>query len=105
MVSEVTDGQVLTLAQPPIEAISDPSDGPELARIANDEMAALVDKYPDRFPGFVASLTMNNPDAIPREVERAIDTLGATGVQVHTPVVDRPLDRPEFLPLFDELAR
>jgi aminocarboxymuconate-semialdehyde decarboxylase len=96
---------VLTLAQPPIEAISDPSDGPELARIANDEMAALVDRYPDRFPGFVASLPMNNPDAIPREIERAIDTLGATGVQVHTPVGDKPLDRPEFAPLFDELAR
>lgn len=97
--------QVLTLAQPPIEAIANPEDAPELARLANDELAALVDRQPDRFPGFVASLPMNNPDAIPGEIERAIDTLGATGVQVHTPVGDRPLDGPEFRPLFDDMAR
>src|SRR5438132_777643 len=74
--------QVLTLASPPIEALAGPDATPELARLANDGMAELVAKHPDRFPGFVASLPMNNLDASLTEIDRAIDTLGATGVQI-----------------------
>jgi uncharacterized protein len=53
--------QVLTLANPPIEVAGGPDVSPELARLANDGMAEIVARYPDRFPGFVASLPMNNP--------------------------------------------
>ena len=48
--------QVLTLASPPLEVFGDPQTSPELARIANDGMAELVAKHPDRFPAFVASV-------------------------------------------------
>jgi len=96
--------QVLTLAAPPIEEAVDPPLAPELARLANDEMAALVDKYPQRFPAFVASLPMNAPEAIVPEIDRAINELGATGVQIFTNVNGLPLDRPEFRPLFDRMA-
>ena len=96
--------QVLTLAAPPIEEVADPAESPELAHLANDEMAALTDRYPDRFPGFVASLPMNNPEAALREIERAVGTLHATGIQMYSNVAGRPLDRPEFQPLFDRMA-
>jgi aminocarboxymuconate-semialdehyde decarboxylase len=96
--------QVLTLASPPIEVVGGPDVSPDLARLANDEMAEIVARYPDRFPGFVASLPMNNPDATLAEIDRAVDALGATGVQVFTSVNGRPLDRPEYLPLFDRMA-
>ena len=96
--------QVLTLSNPPLEVIGGPDATPDLARLANDEMAALVVKHPDRFPVFVASLPMNNPDAALREIDRAIDTLGATGVQMFTNVNRQPLDLPEFQPLFDRMA-
>ena len=96
--------QVLTLANPPLEVIGGPEVTPDLARLANDEMAALVGKHPDRFPAFVASMPMNNPDAALREIDRAIDDLGATGVQMFTNVNRRPLDLPEFQPLFDRMA-
>src|SRR5439155_948448 len=96
--------QVLTLASPPIEALAGPDVTPELARLANDGMAELVANHPDRFPGFVASLPMNNPDASLREIDRAIDTLGATGVQIFSNVNGRPLDGPEWEPLFDRMA-
>ncbi|MBI2755877.1 MAG: amidohydrolase [Chloroflexi bacterium] len=96
--------QVLTLGAPPIEEIADPDVSPDLARLANDEMAALVERYPDRFPGFVASLPLNAPDAALLEIERAVGTLGATGVQVFTSVRGKPLDAPEFQPLFDRMA-
>jgi predicted TIM-barrel fold metal-dependent hydrolase len=96
--------QVLTLAAPPIEVVGGPDVTPDLARLANDEMAALVARYPDRFPGFVASLPMNNPDAAVKEIDRAIDQLGATGVQIFTNVLGRPLDLPEYQPIFARMA-
>ena len=96
--------QVLTLANPPLEVVARPGDSPDLARLANDEMAALVVRHPDRFPGFVASLPMNNPDASLAEIDRAVRQLGATGVQIFTNVGGQPLDRPEFQPIFARMA-
>lgn len=96
--------QVLTLSAPPIEEAVDAPLAPELAQLANDEMAILVDKYPDRFLGFVASMPMNAPDAIVPEIERAVNQLGATGIQIFTNVMGKPLDLPEFQPMFDKMA-
>jgi len=96
--------QVLTLANPPIEVIADARTSPELIRLANDEMAEMVARHPDRFPAFVASLPMNNPDAAAAEIDRALDHLGATGVQIYTNVAGRPLDLPEYQPIFARMA-
>jgi aminocarboxymuconate-semialdehyde decarboxylase len=96
--------QVLTLASPPLEAFGDPKVSPELARIANDGMAELVAKHPDRFVAFAASLPMNNMDACLKEVDRAIGQLGARGVQIFSNVNGRPLDEPEFRPFFERMA-
>lgn len=97
--------QVLTLANPPIELVGGRGQSLGLAQLANDEMAALVARHPDRFPGFVASLPMNAPDAALGEIDRAIDHLGATGVQVFSNVNGRPLDRPEHLAVFERMAQ
>ncbi|MBI4464363.1 MAG: amidohydrolase [Acidobacteria bacterium] len=96
--------QVLTLATPPLEATGNPQVAAELARIANDSMAELVAKYPDRFPTFAASLPMNNMEACLAEVDRAIQQLGARGVQLFSNINGRPLDDPEFRPLFERMA-
>src|SRR3990172_1402961 len=97
--------QVLTLCSPPIEAFAGPKESPELAPLANDGMAELVSKHPDRFPGFVASLPMNNPNAAVEEIDRAIKILGATGVQIFSNVNGRPLDEPDFAPVFEKMAQ
>lgn len=96
--------QVLSLAAPPIEALGPPDRTPEMARVANDGMAELVHRYPDRFVGFVASLPMNHPTAAVEEARRAISELGATGVQIFTNVNGAPVDSPEFVPLFELMA-
>ena len=96
--------QVVSMAAPPIEALGDAKSSPELAKIANDGMAELVDKHPDRFPGFVAALPMNNPDAAVEEIDRAVLKLGAAGVQIYSNVNGRPLDEPDFKPIFQKLA-
>ena len=97
--------QVLSLASPPIEAYADAATAVDLARAANDGMAELVRTYPDRFPGFIASLPMNHPDGLMAEAERSIGELGACGVQVFTNVCGKPLTAPECLPLFGLMAQ
>src|ERR1700722_585623 len=72
--------QVLSLANPPIELVAPPDKSPEVARMANDSLAAICQKHPDRFPAFVASLPMNNIEAALVEIDRAT-AMGARGVQ------------------------
>lgn len=96
--------QVLSIATPPIEVFSSGQDSVDLARAANDGMAALVGTYPDRFPGFVAQLPLGDADAAMRETERAVGDLGARGIQVFSNINGKPLDRPEYLALFERMA-
>ncbi len=96
--------QIICLASPPLEIIAGPDVTPDLAKVANDGMAEYVAKYPDRFPGFIASMPMNNPDAALEEIDRAIKDLKAVGVQFFTNVKGKPLDLPEFKPLFEKMA-
>lgn len=96
--------QILSLASPPLEVVAGPDKALELSRIGSDSMAELCAKYPDRFPGFIASPPMNNPDALVEECRRAIEDLGACGVQIFSNVAGKPLDRPEFAPFFDYMA-
>jgi predicted TIM-barrel fold metal-dependent hydrolase len=96
--------QVICLGAPPIEVFGLPPVSTDMARLANDGMAELVQKYPDRFPGFIASLPMNDPDGLLKEATRAIKDLGAVGVQIFTNVLGWALTRPETMPLFDLMA-
>ena len=97
--------QVLTLGQPTPELAAGPQLSPELARLANDGMACIRDAHPERFPAFVASLPMNNLPAALEEMDRAVGGLGARGIQVLTSVDGRPLDHPDFFPLFERAAQ
>jgi predicted TIM-barrel fold metal-dependent hydrolase len=97
--------QILTLSLPAIEMLGSPDDTPELARLANDGMAEIVQKHPDLFPAFVASLPMNNVAASLEEMDRAIGKLGAKGIQIFTNVNGRPLDEPEFFPIFERMVK
>ncbi len=96
--------QVFSLASPSIDILGDADETPELARIANDGMAEIAANHPKRFPAFVASLPMNNPDEAVREIDRAVNELGATGVQIFSNVNGRPLDHPAFEPVFRRMA-
>lgn len=95
--------QVLSLSQPPLDEIAGPDRTPALARAANDGMAAICRRHPDRFPAFIASLPMNNPDAAVIEINRAVGELGALGVQIHSNVAGKALDGEEFYPIFERM--
>ena len=94
--------QIISLVTPPIESYGSLAN--DMARLANDGMAELVRRFPERFPGFVASLPMNEPDGLLVEARRAVKELGAVGVQVFSNVSGFALDGPETMALFDMMA-
>ena len=96
--------QVLTIASPAVEEVADPGKAVFLAKLANDEMAELMAKHPDKFAAAVACLPMNDIEAALKETDRAITELNFKGVQLFTPVTGKPLDSPEFMPLYEKMA-
>jgi predicted TIM-barrel fold metal-dependent hydrolase len=97
--------QVVSVPGPQPAVLAGPDESPAIARVANDGMAELVQKYPERFAGFIAALPMNNPGAAIDEANRAINQLGACGVEVFTNIKGKPLDAPEFVPFWDAMAK
>lgn len=96
--------QVLTVSLPALETIVKPADAVMLAKIANDELAELVAKYPDKFIAGVACLPLNNMDETLKEAERAINELGLKGVQINSTIDGETLDLPKFNPLYEKMA-
>lgn len=96
--------QIPSLASPTPEQIAPPEAAPDLARIANDAMAQMAARNPERFPTFVATLPLNNPEAALGEALRAVTELDAAGVQVMTSMGGQPLDQPKFLAIFELMA-
>jgi aminocarboxymuconate-semialdehyde decarboxylase len=93
--------QILSLAAPPLEEHATPEQALALSRIASDAMAEICRRYPDRFPGFIASPPLSNPEKAVEETRRAVEDLGACALQVYTNVKGKPLDLPEFAPFWD----
>lgn len=96
--------QVIALPHPVAEEITKtPEDAAELCRLGNDAMAELVARHTDRFPAWVAGVSMLDMETAVSEINRAIK-MGARGIQLYTNVVGRPLDLPEFEPVFAAMA-
>jgi aminocarboxymuconate-semialdehyde decarboxylase len=92
--------QVLSVTMPPVEEVVGPEEAAELARIANDEMAEMVAKYPQKYIAAIANLPMSNVDAALKEAERTIKKLGFKGIQIYTRVNGKPLSSDELMPLY-----
>ena len=96
--------QILTIPMPPPEALAGPEQAAELMRAANDGLTELCDRHPDRFAGWAAKLALNNIDATLDEIDRCMCDLGALGVEIATNSVGRPLDEPQFEPIYQKMA-
>jgi uncharacterized protein len=97
--------QILSLASPPPDAVGTREAWRELSRIGSDGMAELCQKYPQRFPSFVPSVAMRDPDGAVEEARRAVQQLGACGIQVYSNVGGKALDAQEFRPVFREMEK
>jgi uncharacterized protein len=96
--------QIISLPNPPIEDFAPGAVGLELARIGNDAMAELCARHPQRFPTFVAALSLTDVAGSVAEARRAVKELHAGGVQIFTNVAGHPLDEGAFEPIFATMA-
>ena len=94
------DMQVLTLTAPGIEHF-DPAIGEPLARSANNTLADIINKYPDRFCGY-AALAVKNPEGACKELERAVKELGLKGWKTHSNYGDSYLDEKQYWPILEK---
>ncbi len=74
------------------------ADGAEIARVLNDGIAEIVEKFPKRFVG-LGTVPMQNTGLAIRELERC-KQIGFAGVQIGTNVNQKNLGEPEFLEFF-----
>lgn len=95
--------QVPCIVSPNVEQLVAPAHTAGLARFANECFYELTQKYPDKFPTFVATLPLDDLDKAAREAEYAITQLGAAGAQIFTNRSGRAVDSEEYYQLFDKL--
>lgn len=95
---------VLTLAAPQIERVAGPEKAAYLASVANESLAELVQKYPDRFPAAVGVVALNNMNSALQEVDRAINDFKLRGILIYSSIDGKPLDLPEFFPLYEKMS-
>lgn len=93
------DVQAISIAPPQYYYWTEPDLGARVARIQNDDLAAIVERHPDRFVG-LGTLPLQDVEASLRELDRVVDELGFRGVEICTSVNGSDFDDPRFEPLF-----
>ncbi|MFF7549757.1 amidohydrolase family protein [Streptomyces canus] len=96
--------QIINVASPPMEDLGPAARNAEMARIANEGMAELVEDHPDRFAGFCAAVSLDDVDRAIEEAEYAFTHLNAVGVQIYCHVKRGPMDDKRYDPFWEKLA-
>ena len=96
------DISILSLAVPGPDRVGG-AQADELARIANDLLAELIAAYPDRFWGY-ATLGFGDTETTLKELDRCFSTLNFRGLQLFSNINGKPLESPEFRPIFARMA-
>jgi predicted TIM-barrel fold metal-dependent hydrolase len=100
---------VLSLAAPCIQDVTDTSEAVAAARHANDALAGIVARHPDRYAG-LAALPLQDPAAASAELERAVNELGCRGAlangysSVGDLVTAAYYDEPQYLEFWECVA-
>ncbi len=99
---DATDVDVQVLSTVPVmfSYWAKPDDTADLAKLLNDHIAGLVDRYPTRFSG-LGTLPMQHAELAIRELERIIHSLKLPGVQIGTHVNGWNLDDPRVFPILE----
>lgn len=96
------DVQVLSLTTPGLHNL-EPGPAVETARFVNDLIGETCARRPDRFQGF-AALPTSDPQAAPRELERAVRELGLKGALLCGRTRERHLDHFALRPMLAKAA-
>lgn len=96
--------QVLSLAGPGCE-LFETSDGVVQVRKANDRLAEVIKKHPNRFLGF-AALAPQDPYVAAEELERTVKELGFKGAKINSHVRGGEyLDEEKYWVIFEKAER
>ena len=103
MRSAGVDMHVLSLSAPGCD-LAAPRLGRELARTANDYVASLMARHPERFLGLAAVYAPDVESAV-EELRRAVSSLGLQGLNLYSNVGGDYLDDERFWPIYREAER
>ncbi|TMA67329.1 MAG: amidohydrolase, partial [Deltaproteobacteria bacterium] len=97
------DIHVLTIPAPGADRFE--SEGSrKIARVANDAIAAIARKHPNRFIGFFTLPTCDIGASLD-ELDRSVNELGLRGFGCFANLNGQALDREELFPIYERLAK
>ncbi len=102
MREQKVDVQVLSYTTPVPDTVP-AEDAVRICGEANDILAGIVKKYPDRFAAF-ATLPMAAPEEAARELERCVKEYGFVGALISGTWQGKFYDDPAFFPIFEKAA-
>ena len=102
MKEQQVDMQVLSYTTPVSDMVP-PDEAVRICRQANDILAQVVQKYPERFAAF-ATLPMASPDEAAQELERCVRKFGFCGALITGTYQGKFYDDPMFFPIFEKAA-
>ncbi|HEY2250234.1 MAG TPA: amidohydrolase family protein [Planctomycetaceae bacterium] len=74
-------------------------DGPSVAQLIHDSLAAVIARHPSRFRG-LCTLAMQNEKAASDELDRCVKKLGFKGILLYTNLAGAWCDEPQFCWLY-----
>ena len=69
-------------------------------KVLNDHTAAICRRYPRNYAG-IGTVPLQSPTLAIQELERCVDQLGLSAVQIGSHIEDWNLDAPELFPFFE----
>jgi 5-carboxyvanillate decarboxylase len=91
--------QIVSLTAPGVQ-ILDGATAVSIAASANDQLAAAVQRHPDRYAG-LAAMAPQDPPAAAKEIERGVNELGLKGVILNSHTHGEYFDDQKFWEIFE----
>jgi aminocarboxymuconate-semialdehyde decarboxylase len=94
------DAQVLSTVPVMFSYWAKAADALDISKLLNDHIAGICDDHPSRFAG-LGTIPLQSPDLAIKELERCVNDLGLSGVQIGSHVNEWNLNAPELFAVFE----